>query len=459
MAENDQHLQEINEEMYKRNVELAVVNKALSLLRKLYQISLQALDPGLLSEKISEAVRVDLNLEMVGVFLFDAEEDSLKPFPFAKSERLDASSKKLNFSFDQLKLTFISEKPTLKQVIYDKKQVTTNNLDDIWSGSLELLKLKIVTEESHLKTTLLFPLTASDKTIGLLILGLNRDYETLNQFEKDSINSVTDVIAVALDKSLLYGQVIQANDQLKNLDKARAEFISIASHQLRTPPATIKWYLAAVLGGDFGAISEEVKKAIINAKMTNDSLISLIDDLLNASRIERGKLEFLFEPTDLIKITQITVDQLMPQATQKGLKLTFTPPKEQIPLIIADQEKLRQVINNFIDNAIKYTHTGFVKVEISKTDTDVILKVIDSGKGVNPADKEKIFDKYDKGTVKTYSNGLGLGLYVAKVVIDTHKGKIWVDSAGEDRGSAFCISLPIKSNLKEATFDLVKQQK
>src|SRR6185369_8038201 len=137
-------------------------------------------------------------------------------------------------------------------------------------------------------------------------LGLNRDYHSLNTFEQESIKSFIDVIALALDKALLYEQLKVLNNKLQILDKARAEFISIASHQLRTPPATIKWYLAAILGGDFGEITEKVRKGIQSAEMTNNGLISLIDDLLNASRIERGKLEFIFEPTDLIKITQLT---------------------------------------------------------------------------------------------------------------------------------------------------------
>jgi signal transduction histidine kinase len=225
-----------------------------------------------------------------------------------------------------------------------------------------------------------------------------------------------------------------ANVQLKSLDKARAEFISIASHQLRTPPATIKWYLAAILGGDFGPVPDKVKKAVLTAEMTNNSQISTIDDLLNASRIERGKMEFVFEPTDIVKITQITVDQLTPQALQRKQKLVFTPPTVQLPLITADKEKIRQVINNFIDNSIKYTPAeGAITVSIEKTAKDIVVKVKDSGKGISKQNLAGVFEKYNRGGNKTDSQGLGLGLYVAKVVVEQHNGKIWAESAGEGK--------------------------
>ena len=246
-----------------------------------------------------------------------------------------------------------------------------------------------------------------------------------------------------------------ANTQLKELDKARAEFISVASHQLRTPPATIKWYLAAILGGDFGPVTDKIKSAIGRAEMTNNSLISLIDDLLNASRIERGKMEFIFEPTDVVKITQITVDQLMPQALQKKQTLSFSPPTG-IPLATMDKEKIRQVINNLIDNAIKYTDPGGkINVEVMSTPKDITVKVTDNGKGIAKSEIGTVFQKYNRGGNKTDSQGLGLGLYVAKVVVEQHRGKIWAESKGLGKGTTFCVRLPIKTNLKAASFDFV----
>src|SRR5258708_8538491 len=110
-----------------------------------------------------------------------------------------------------------------------------------------------------------------------------------------------------------------ANEQLKILDKARADFITIASHQLRTPPATIKWYLAAILDGDYGNFDESVKQQLRKTMSTNNSMISLIDDLLNASRIERGKMEFIFHPPNLLDITKLPTNSLFPPAQIRNL--------------------------------------------------------------------------------------------------------------------------------------------
>ncbi|MBX4191607.1 MAG: hypothetical protein KW804_02285 [Candidatus Doudnabacteria bacterium] len=250
-----------------------------------------------------------------------------------------------------------------------------------------------------------------------------------------------------------------ANEQLKILDQARSEFLTIASHQLRTPPATIKWYLAAILDGDYGKMDDQVREQLRKAGSTNNSMIALIDDLLNVSRIERGKMEFIFQPTDLIEITQVTIDQLLPQAEMKKLQIIFNKPTEVFPVITADKEKLRQVINNFIDNAIKYTSAGTITVELSKTAKDLKVKVTDTGKGVSPEQSKHIFEKYDRGKSAAHnSSGLGLGLYVAKFIVEQHKGKVWVESKGEGKGSSFIFTVPLKVKLENSVYDLTKTQ-
>ena len=251
-----------------------------------------------------------------------------------------------------------------------------------------------------------------------------------------------------------------ANEQLKSLDQARAEFITIASHQLRTPPTTIKWFLASILAGDHGKIPEEQKNILEKTNRANNSQISLIDDLLNVSRIERGKMEFLFQPCDLLELANTTFEQLQPIAKEKGLNLIFNQPKKKLPFIMADKEKIRQVMNNLIDNALKYTKRGSITVQLSATLAEIKFSVTDTGKGISSKEQNEIFEKYKRGNESVkQSAGLGLGLYVAKVIIGQHKGKIWAESQGEEKGSSFIFTLPIKSGLKETTLvDLAKNQ-
>ncbi len=274
------------------------------------------------------------------------------------------------------------------------------------------------------------------------------------------IRSVMHEVEQRAKLELLSKELEAANVQLKSLDQARADFITLTSHQLRTPPSTIKWYLAAIKTGDYGELSDGVKEAITKTEITNNALISLIDDLLNASRIERGKMEFLFEPVHVDQLAKFTVEQLIPQASFKKLALTYVPPTLPIPEVLADKEKLRQVINNFIDNAIKYTPKGEIKVQVEVDDTYVSVLVTDSGKGIAPEVIPALFEKYSRGKDSVmHATGIGIGLYVAKVVIENHEGLIGAKSPGVNMGSTFYFKLPIHSKLPQTKImDLVKEQ-
>lgn len=457
LGEDKQHLQEINEEIYKRNIELAVVNKTLSLLRKLYQISLLELDPTNLADKVADTIRVDLNMEMVGIFYFQEEIDTLVPLKFSESERFQEAQSVHKLQLERIKITKASEHRVLREVVGNNTTQMIQTLVEIWDGEVDTQELVELKQASHLETIFLFPLHTQHGTIGMLVLALNRTYDNLNQFEKDSINSFTDVVAVALDKALIYEQLKLANEQLKALDKARAEFISIASHQLRTPPATIKWYLNAVLNGDFGELSNELHAALERTNVTNEAQISTIDDLLNASRIERGKLEFFFQLGNIAPMVAQLVEQLQPLATMHKQRIVYKAPTETLPDIMLDAEKIRQVLNNMIDNAIKYSKQGDIIVSLEHDHDNVTIKVVDTGKGMDKETQEGLFKKYSRGKDSaTHATGLGLGMYVAKVIVEQHNGRIWAESPGVGKGSTFAFSLPIKSQIKATTIDLAQ---
>jgi signal transduction histidine kinase len=174
--------------------------------------------------------------------------------------------------------------------------------------------------------------------------------------------------------------------------------------------------------------------------------------MLNVSRIERGKMEFLFENVDVLSLVELTFEQLIPMSKDKKIDLLLNKPEKPLPQIMADKEKLRQVMNNLIDNAIKYTKQGSVLVEIFEEMGNIRFQVTDTGKGIGPNEKKAIFQKFSRGKESIiHSAGLGLGLYVAKVIIEQHKGKIWVESKGEGKGSTFIFTIPVKNDLKETT--------
>jgi len=230
----------------------------------------------------------------------------------------------------------------------------------------------------------------------------------------------------------------------KELDQAKSDFISIASHQLRTPLTVIKGYVSMILEGSFGQVASQQKEQLTKVYEANERLINLVQDLLDVSRIESGKMQFVFTPNDLNTLVASVVEELKTTADSKKLYLKFQTLKT-LPKIKIDPEKLRQVIMNLIDNAIKYTVAGGVEISLVKRENKVRFIVADTGMGIKGEDMPQLFKKYSRGSKindKSVS-GTGLGLYVGKIIVEAHGGKIWAESEGEGKGSKFCFELPI----------------
>ncbi len=238
----------------------------------------------------------------------------------------------------------------------------------------------------------------------------------------------------------------KANDQLKELDLAKSEFISIASHQLRTPLTVIKGYISMMLEGNFGALEDSGTEALKKVFLSNERLIKLVENLLNISRIESGRLQFDFRETDMNKMVESVIDELSVNAKNKNLILRYKPPSEPLPLIKMDDEKIRQVVINLIDNGIKYTKQGVVSVSLERRENKARFCVKDSGMGIRREDMVNLFKKFFRGMGVSivHTEGTGLGLYVARMMVEAHHGKIWVESEGDGKGSEFYFELPIE---------------
>ncbi len=237
----------------------------------------------------------------------------------------------------------------------------------------------------------------------------------------------------------------EANEALEMLNQAKTEFISISSHQLRTPLSIVKGYLSMVLDGDYGSVKKSLAKVLGKVYRSNERLINLVNELLNISRIESGRLEFRFEPVELGKIARDIVEGFKIKAEAKRIELRFDSPKN-LPKVNADAQKIKEVISNLLDNAIKYTERGWVAVKLDKKDKEMVLSVSDSGLGIELSERDKLFEKFTRGqsSQSASSHGLGIGLYICKKFVEGHGGKIWAESEGPGKGSKFSFSLPIK---------------
>ncbi|RJR31181.1 hypothetical protein C4569_03055 [Candidatus Parcubacteria bacterium] len=323
--------------------------------------------------------------------------------------------------------------------------------------------IKLMYALYEMDIALVVPLFTKEKLIGLIVLGNKKSGDLYNKQDLHVLDIISGQAAVGIENAILYeeqrqfgirlektvaertSQLRVANVKLKELDSAKSEFISIASHQLRTPLTVIKGYISMILEGSFGKTSKVVKDCLNKVYLSNERLIGLVEDLLNISRIESGKQEYNFQPLDLVFACQSVYEELQQKAAMKKIKLDFEKPKVKIAQVVADADKLHEVMMNFTDNAIKYTPSGFVKIKIEQKDDNIIFSVRDSGIGMSKEDMSHLFQKFSraKGSSLVHTEGTGLGLYVAKMIVESHMGGIWAKSEGRGKGSVFYFSIPV----------------
>ena len=305
-------------------------------------------------------------------------------------------------------------------------------------------------------------LRTKDEFVGFLLLGDKLSGDIYSNQDLELFEILVGELAVAIVNAKAYEQIAQfnvtlqdkvdeatgrlrvANRHLKELDEAKDEFISMASHQLRTPLTTIKGYISMLQEGDAGKVNREQQEFLNYAYSGSERMISLISDLLNVSRMSSGKFVIERTDVDLVKLVAEEVQQLESHADAKGLKLTFEPPTQKSLALSIDENKTRQMIMNFIDNAVYYTKEGSVTVKLATTDSLVRLTVTDTGIGVPEDAKAKLFGKFFRAgnAQQLRPDGTGLGLYLAKRVIEDQGGRIIFESH-EGNGSTFGFELPL----------------
>lgn len=231
----------------------------------------------------------------------------------------------------------------------------------------------------------------------------------------------------------------------KIIERLKTEFVSIAAHQLRTPLSAIKWTLRMILDGDLGEVSQEQRKFLEGTYGSNERMIKLINDLLNVTRIEEGRFLYDIQSRDIIEIAKKVINPLKEIAKRKKVKFSFKAPKKEIPKVKVDSEKISLVIQNLVDNAIHYTKSGGeVKVSFSysKKEKQVLFSVKDSGIGIPKEQQKRVFTRFFRAAnaIRAETEGTGLGLFIAKNVVEAHGGKIWFESV-EDKGTTFYFTL------------------
>lgn len=239
-------------------------------------------------------------------------------------------------------------------------------------------------------------------------------------------------------------QLQELTEKLKFLDKQKDEFLSMAAHELRAPMTAIKGYVSMVLEGDTGDIPEKARGFLADANNINDRLIRLVNNMLNVSRIEEGRMVYQLEKEHLSRVVKSVFNQFAPEAQRRVLKYTLEIPRELKDLVAVDPDRVQEVIGNLLSNAIKYTDEGFVKVKMSQADEKFVrVEVLDSGLGISKVEQAKLFQKFQR--VETNigkTTGTGLGLYISKILVEKFGGKIGIIS-DTGKGSNFWFELPL----------------
>lgn len=318
----------------------------------------------------------------------------------------------------------------------------------------------------HANVAVVANLQTSKDLIGYVIYGAKTNGRIYSSDDLKLIRIAADELAVAAQNGLRFEEIAhfnetlqeqvreatselrESNKKLKSLDNAKDEFISMASHQLRTPLTSVKGYISIVLEGDAGKLNPSQKQLLDQAFASSQRMVYLISDFLNVSRLQTGKFTIERTPVNLADIVQQEVHQLLSTATSRELRIDANVPSD-MPTLLLDEAKVRQAIMNFIDNAIFYSHPGgVIKVDLVKTGKDITLTVQDQGIGVPASERHQLFTKFYRATNARTArpDGTGVGLFLAKKVVVAHGG-VMIFNSVEGKGSTFGFRLPLLQTL------------
>jgi len=269
---------------------------------------------------------------------------------------------------------------------------------------------------------------------------------------KENLTLEVSIIPLTKEEEIL-GNLVILHDitREKMVERMKTEFVTLAAHQLRTPLSAIKWTLRMLLDGDLGAITEEQKDFVEKTYRSNERMISLINDLLNVTRIEEGR--YLFKPAlaDIEAVVQFVVKSYQEEIEKREIKFEFIKPAEKLPLILIDVEKIRLAIQNLLDNAVRYSRPGGeVTISLRYGKKEIELSIKDTGVGIPKDQQGRVFTKFFRAAnvMRMETEGTGLGLFIAKNIIEAHGGKIWFESE-EGKGSTFYFTLLLEKKLGE----------
>ena len=281
---------------------------------------------------------------------------------------------------------------------------------------------------------------------GIAFLGVIIAGSMIVRNVKSEIAQKNKIELLAEDLAATNTDLEEANEKLKGLDAMKSEFVSLATHQIRGPIAAIKGYVSLLEEGDYGEVPQTFKDPLDTVFKSIDSLSRMVTDFLDVSRLDLGQMKYEFGDFDFRDLVNEVMKELSPGIKAKGLDLRINITDTSCP-IKADRVKLKQVLNNLVDNSTKYTKQGFMEISVENKGGKTLFAVKDSGVGISEKTIAVLFQRFSRAKNANEVNilGTGLGLYVAKKMAEANSGRVWAESAGEGKGAQFYVELPLRS--------------
>jgi signal transduction histidine kinase len=303
--------------------------------------------------------------------------------------------------------------------------------------------LRQIIEKDGLRALLAVPMLREDRLIGGLVVRRRAP----GQFAKETVDLLQNFAiqsALAIQNARLFREIEKKGQELEIASKHKSEFLANMSHELRTPLNAILGYTELILDKIYGNVPEQIQEVLERVEQNGRHLLSLINDVLDLSKIEAGHLTLSLNDYSMKEVVQTVVTAVESLAAEKNLELKVTVSPE-VDYGKGDEQRISQVLMNLVGNAIKFTEEGQVKVEATASKDNFVVSVSDTGPGLSEADQQKIFEEFHQvdGSSTRKKGGTGLGLAIAKRIVEMHGGHIWVDST-LGKGSTFFFALPVR---------------
>lgn len=452
----------LRQEIAKATEDLARKNESLTILRHIDQVIISSLGIEEMAQKIVDTISWELGYKGGFLILKDKAGKALQPIALSNIPHYNQIHNLLPIPITKYKMPLdMAPSNLLIRAIKEVKPFYTTDFRDIYVPAVPAEMATKLQEVTRAQYNLVYPLQAKGEILGVIVFDLIKPYGDFNEDERLLLESFMDEAGIAINNAMLYeelqevnSRLKQANQRLRELDQMKDELVSVASHELRTPMTAIKGYLWMALNKQGDQLNDKLKEYLARSYQSTERLIEMVNDMLSVSRLEGKRITLDLKNMPLNELMDGILFDLSPKAQEKGLALTYERPKGKEPIAVADETRLREILINLVGNAIKYTDSGKVWVTV---DTDVPhqegiekamlqINIHDTGKGIAKDDISKLFTKFGKLTQGSFvksaeEGGTGLGLYIAKGMIELHGGKVWAESE-EGKGSTFSFTIP-----------------